>query len=808
MDRLLLGTGVVDLVHCTLQRHDGGTVQLTSLERDLLAFLASHPSTDLSRETLLSEVWGYAATARTRALDTAVKQLRRKIEVDRKQPQHLLTVWGHGYRFEPLTQAVREPLIGRSTELAALEQRLGGPRPRIVLTGPGGVGKSRLVREATRASGCVLVDLHDLHSADHVSAAVARALPDSDLPLEARLARLALPLVLDDAEHLADVLPGLLDPWLAAAPDLALVVTSRVSVSFHDSETREIRPLEAGAFRSLLGRLLGKHGSDEPTPLIDPLAERLDGLPLAAELVSSWRSVLGTGELLQRLDELLDRPSPEGSSLVEVVRRSIDLLPEAAQETLRACACFAGPFSAADVESMIDTPDPLEQLDTLRRASLLSPSQGGPGTPPLRVLPLVRRVIRVLLPGSTALRRRFARLVVARADRTTRWIPELDAVFRDETLDADLRILAGEALFLATRRRREGFIGSAFAAQLARLADAATDDETRARALFVACGTELRQGPIDAHLLERATRVAARSGSALARLRIASMSGTNERLHGDVDEALACFTRAVAIGAGMPPSEDLAIAHAERALVQRARGWSEGALASLQTAQELADALDMPWLRVLSLHRRGHTLLGLGRTRAARLWLSQALDGARAAGLEAQAHHLAVNLALADLEAAPQTSSPTLENDPLPGTEAPFHTYFRRASLALLKVEQEDLQAAATVCSTALSGLDEPEGVIRSVVLLSDGVWRAYAEDPGARTAFQEVAAFGYAELATFARGWLAALDADLLPPAPDEAPSRFERTFLNVLATRGRGPAPTEGLHARLLHRWFATPR
>jgi two-component system response regulator ResD len=78
---------------------DGGPVQLTAKEFDLLFFLASHPRHVFSRDQLMSRVWGYAAAFDTGTVTVHIRRLRSKIEVDPARPTRLETVWGVGYRF-------------------------------------------------------------------------------------------------------------------------------------------------------------------------------------------------------------------------------------------------------------------------------------------------------------------------------------------------------------------------------------------------------------------------------------------------------------------------------------------------------------------------------------------------------------------------------------------------------------------------------------------------------------------------------------------------------------------------------------
>jgi DNA-binding response OmpR family regulator len=80
-------------------RVDGREIELTSHEFDLLYLLASHPGIVFSREALLKRVWGDDTFVTERSVDTLVKRLRRKIEVDATNPHLILTVWGTGYKF-------------------------------------------------------------------------------------------------------------------------------------------------------------------------------------------------------------------------------------------------------------------------------------------------------------------------------------------------------------------------------------------------------------------------------------------------------------------------------------------------------------------------------------------------------------------------------------------------------------------------------------------------------------------------------------------------------------------------------------
>jgi two-component system, OmpR family, response regulator MtrA len=79
---------------------NGDPISLSPLEYRLLEYFASHAGQVVSRERLLQDVWRYVGEVETRTVDTHVGRLRKKIEADVKQPQHIVSVPGFGYRFE------------------------------------------------------------------------------------------------------------------------------------------------------------------------------------------------------------------------------------------------------------------------------------------------------------------------------------------------------------------------------------------------------------------------------------------------------------------------------------------------------------------------------------------------------------------------------------------------------------------------------------------------------------------------------------------------------------------------------------
>ena len=95
--RIEIGDLRIDPARRVVER-DGNAVSLTTLEFDLLYFLAARPGRVFSREALMEHVWGSERVVDERSIDSLVSRLRRKLERDPASPAYLQTVWGAGYR--------------------------------------------------------------------------------------------------------------------------------------------------------------------------------------------------------------------------------------------------------------------------------------------------------------------------------------------------------------------------------------------------------------------------------------------------------------------------------------------------------------------------------------------------------------------------------------------------------------------------------------------------------------------------------------------------------------------------------------
>jgi two-component system alkaline phosphatase synthesis response regulator PhoP len=98
LERFQFGTVLVDARKAEVSK-DGVPVELSAKEFHLLRYFIEHRGATISRDELLTEVWGYHSTPSTRTVDVHVAWLRQKLEPNPRLPQYILTVHGLGYKF-------------------------------------------------------------------------------------------------------------------------------------------------------------------------------------------------------------------------------------------------------------------------------------------------------------------------------------------------------------------------------------------------------------------------------------------------------------------------------------------------------------------------------------------------------------------------------------------------------------------------------------------------------------------------------------------------------------------------------------
>jgi predicted ATPase/DNA-binding SARP family transcriptional activator len=286
-------------------------------------------------------------------------------------------------------------LVGREDELEELTALLLREDVRLVtLTGPGGVGKTRLAIEAALrlddrlTGGSFFVDVAFVRSAALLLPTVARTLSvvpepgESDIDAIARLLRRRPTLlVLDNLEQVVEGAPLIAD-LLAAAPSATVLATSRVTLRLQAEHEHAVPPLRADDSVALFcRRAKAVQPSFRPSPAIAEICARLEGLPLAIELAAARTRVLRPEVLLERLERRLPmlvggaRDLPERQRTLEAtIAWSYELLAPDERAALLRFSVFVEGSSLEAAEDLCESP--IEVLEALVDNSLVRVADG------------------------------------------------------------------------------------------------------------------------------------------------------------------------------------------------------------------------------------------------------------------------------------------------------------------------------------------------------------------------------------------------------------------------------------------------
>ena len=287
--------------------------------------------------------------------------------------------------------------VGRDTELSELMRLVGGHRL-VTITGPAGAGKTRLALQLAALADSLpaptLIDLAMAAGGDEVERVFAAALGVVGEGSRRRAAlREALSdgrtwLLVDNCEHVADVVSVLLADLLSATHGLRVLATSQTPLSVPGEALYPLAPLglppdsadpveilAAPSARLFAERARTASPSFEVTVEnardVADLCRQLDGLPLAIELAAARVRAFSPAELLARLDDrfaLLASGAPGGGrhlTLEAAIRWSYALLDESERTLLERCSVFPSEFDYDTAAGIFAFP-PLEKGDLAR----------------------------------------------------------------------------------------------------------------------------------------------------------------------------------------------------------------------------------------------------------------------------------------------------------------------------------------------------------------------------------------------------------------------------------------------------------
>lgn len=391
-----------------------------SLSRSGLTFRLLHliagQGHDLDREALFEAVWEqpYRLPSSKNSLFVSISRLRKRME---RLGLELVARDDGGYHLDgdptvlesatpvdapkspsvaggitrPTTAEVRvtnlaphpAPLIGHATVLNEIEAVLDNGVRLLTLSGPGGIGKSRLARRVAlarlrhyaTAGGVWHCDLTDVEDRSGLARCVAAAL-STDGPVDTRDAvdqlgrilasRGPILLILDSAEQLLEAVREALGTWLHAAPSAVFLVTSRERLSISGERVFEVPSLSREDGTALYidrAEAAGATVRDEDGERIGQLVQRLDGMPLAIELAAARANLLSPEQMLVRLTErfrlLASSHGHHGrhATLEATIAWSWQSLDPWERQALRQCTVFRGGFSIEAAEAVLHLTD-------------------------------------------------------------------------------------------------------------------------------------------------------------------------------------------------------------------------------------------------------------------------------------------------------------------------------------------------------------------------------------------------------------------------------------------------------------------
>ena len=465
-----------DLDPRTYELRGGGRIlKLERIPMELLILLIEERGQLVTRSQIIERIWGKDVFLDTdNSINAAIRKIRQVLKDDPEQPRFVQTITGRGYRFiapvvetgrvsgrgtasgleaihsgfsekaiEPVVETPssnlpvqRTGFLGREKEVAAAEQLLLRPEVSLVtITGPGGIGKTRLgVELASRLGehfpgGMYFVSLSSLSDPGLLASVIVQALgireAGAQSPLELLKANLRssgrapMLLLLDNFEHLVEAVPTVVK-LLSVASKLKVLVTSRAALHVYGENEFPVPPLalpeasmstmevlsESPAVALFVQRAVAAKPdfqlTRENAAAVAEVCARLDGLPLAIELAAARVKVLSPSAMRTRLSSRLQlltggaRDLPQRhQTLRAAMDWSYDLLTPTEQKLFRRLSVFVGGCTLEGAEAVCDAKgdlglDVLDGMESMVDKSLAQRDEQADGEPRFVMLETIR----------------------------------------------------------------------------------------------------------------------------------------------------------------------------------------------------------------------------------------------------------------------------------------------------------------------------------------------------------------------------------------------------------------------------------
>jgi predicted ATPase/class 3 adenylate cyclase len=586
------------------------------------------------------------------------------------------------------------PFLGREEQVARVVDLLSRDDIRLLtITGPGGVGKTRLALQAAAnmldafPDGAWFVDLSPLADASLVPSAIAGALGvrEEGSGIANRLATTLmgkhLLLVLDNFERVVNA-ASLVADLLTRAPGVKVLTTSRTPLHaygerefplspFPMPDLAHLPPVEALSQYEAVRLFITRAQAVKPdftvtsanAPAVAEICHRLDGLPLAIELAAAFVKMLPPQALLKRLEQRLPLLAGGARTLParqQTMRNTItwshDFLTPEEQTLFRRLAVFPGgcTIEAAEaVASRDGTLDVFGGMTSLVDKSLLRQDEGAEGDPRFRMLETVREFGLERLEASSETeetRQRLAAWCLSLAEemqpdlfggtlplhaviRLQEELPNLRAgitwLLDHEEATKALRLLTATEDYWTQRHTSNVELRRWLETALAAAPGAPATDRALAHWILASMSAQLGHGE-EAGVYAQHSLMAAQESRDPHLLGLAQyMVGVAWDFRGDFDRAAAAYAEAIPFFRAAGSEAFAWFAQADLADKRILQGDLEGGVPMLDEAFVRLHQTSSDWFVVITIPQRGFAALRQGDLPGAARWFTEAIDRAR-----------------------------------------------------------------------------------------------------------------------------------------------------------------------------------